>query len=125
MAEARGDAIKIAKAHYDFVLWDYRELAKNDTNNADVLWKAEQELNKAEHAIERAEAGTNELKKASADLKAAERAWGSGERRRNLRVERNGVMTNFMTPESLKKLEQNVFYAELHYKRLKQKADAK
>lgn len=123
IAEARGNALKIAKAQYDFFLWDYRELAKNDPHNNDALWKAEQELNAGQHAIELAEAGSNELKRASADLKAAERAWGSVQRRRDLRVEGDGVVTNFLSPETLKKLENDYFYAELRYKRLKQKEE--
>jgi serine/threonine protein kinase len=123
MAEARGDALAIANAHYDFLQWDYRALAENDPHNADALWKLEQELNKAQHAIERAKAGTNDLQKAYADLKYTERALAYARRRRDLRIERNGVVTNFISPELLKKLENDYFYAELHHKRLRQKAE--
>ncbi len=122
MAEARGDAAKIARADYDFAMWEYMELAKKDPENQDARWDAEQLVNKAQHSLERARA-TNELQKAFADLKYAEHALGSGQRRRDLRIERNGVVTNFISAEALKKLENDYFYSELNYKRMKEKLD--
>lgn len=124
IAEARGDSQAIAKANYEFLAWDYQEMNRRGNYALEDLWKVEQEMNDAQHSLELARAGTNELQKALADLKHAERAWGFGQRHRKDRVERNGVVGNFLSPEQLKKLENDYFYAELNYKRLKQKADA-
>jgi hypothetical protein len=114
IAEARGDELAIAKAEYDFLAWDYRDVAKRDPNNGPAIYKAEQDLNKSQHEIELAKAGTNELHKALADLKHAERTLGSAQRHRN---------RNFVSSDALKKLENDYFYADLHYKRLKQKQE--
>jgi serine/threonine protein kinase len=118
IAEARGDAGKIAAANYDFLNWDFNRLR----NEGDFvkIWKAEEDLNKAQHAIALAKAGTNPMEIAAADLKYAERALGAGQRRSNQRIERNGVVVDAITAEELKKLENDYFYAELRYKRLRQ-----
>jgi hypothetical protein len=123
IAEARGDALAIAKAHYDFSAWEYQQMNRRGNFALEELWKVEQDMNKAQHALERAKAGTNEVQKAFADLKYAERAWGFGMRHREDRIERNGVVTNFISPEQLKKLENDYFYSELNYKRLKQRQE--
>ncbi|MGZ8940833.1 MAG: protein kinase domain-containing protein, partial [Limisphaerales bacterium] len=71
-AEARGDALAIAKAHYDFLEWEYHQVSNGPYPGLDAIYKLEQEMNKAHHAIERAKAGTNPVQKALADLKYAE-----------------------------------------------------
>lgn len=119
MAEARGNAEGIAQAHYDFVQWDFRRQADID-RHSEALHKTEQELNKAQHALERARA-TNEVQKAFADLKYAERALGTAGRG----VRLDGVVTNSVSPEALKKLQNDYFYSDLNYKRLKQNQEPK
>ena len=123
IAEARGDKLAIAKAHYEFVEWEYRELSKNRNPNLVDVYKLRQELDKAQHAIDRAKAGTNPVQIALADLKHAERTWGNAENFRDKKIAMDGTLTNVVSPETLKKFENDLFYAKLHYDQMKQKAE--
>jgi serine/threonine protein kinase len=124
VAEARSDKLAIAKAHYDFLEWEYRQINNGPYPGLDAIYKLEEEMNKAQHAIERARAGTNSVQIALADLKYAERAWGIAQRRGKERIERNGIVTNFLSEEIWKKRKDDLLYAQLHYHQVKQKAES-
>ena len=70
-----------------------------------------------------AEAGTNPVQIALADLKHAERTWGNAENFRDKKTAMDGTLTNVVSPETLKKFENDLFYAKLHYDQTKQKAE--
>ena len=125
IAEARGDDLAIAKAHYEFVEWEYRLAEKGPNPGPDAFYKLRQEMNKAQHAIERLKAGTNAVLIALADLKYAERAWGNAQNFRDIRIEREkGLITNFFSNETLTKIEKDLLYAQMHYHQVKQKAES-
>jgi serine/threonine protein kinase len=120
IAEARGDALKIATANYEFITSEF--MRARQTQDARQIWENEVELSKAQHAIERAKAGTNVLEVARADLKHAERTLGAAHRLYNVRIEHDGVVTNGMSAQQLKKFENDLLYAQLHFKQTEQSA---
>jgi hypothetical protein len=114
IAEARGDAVKIAAAGYEFAGWEFTQVRNGSSLDPDVpalIYRKEVELIKAQHALALAKAGTNEYQIAGAELKFAEMMLGAAHR-----PKKSGLISD----EELKRLENEHFYADLKYKRLKQ-----
>lgn len=114
IAEARGEAIAVATAGYQFAEWEFRQIldsGKDDAGYTARVFQGELDYVKAQHALSLARAGTNQLQIASADLKAAEMNLGAA-----TRVRHKGALSD----EELKKFENEYFYADMKHKRLKQ-----
>ena len=112
IAEARGDAVAAGNAHYEYAV---RKLnfAQNSSNGEDKqknVWQAEKELNDAIYAVNLAKAGTNPLARASADLSLAQNNFGLANQQK---------AANAISEVDFKKAQNELLYAELHYKRLK------
>ncbi|HEX7862458.1 MAG TPA: serine/threonine-protein kinase [Verrucomicrobiae bacterium] len=118
ITEARGDALKIAKAEYDFQRKEFDRA--RETGGPQETWRAASDLSKAQHAIEIAEAGTNRVARARADLRQTERAFGDARSLHLSRVNRDGVVTNALSAEDLRNFENEYLYAKQRYEQLKQ-----
>jgi tRNA A-37 threonylcarbamoyl transferase component Bud32 len=121
VAEARGDALKIANANYELAMMEFDLLRQSERGNPIAMWKAESELVRAQHAIEIAKAGTNQLSRAAADLKYAERALGAAHRLKSVRVAGQTGTTNLSSVADLQKLENAYLYAKQAHRQLEQK----
>ncbi len=121
IAEARGDARKIGRAHYDFAVKEFgRAREKGDPRD---IWQAANEMSKAQHGMEIADAGTNQLARAKADLKHAERAYGEARRFHLTLVEQpggNGSRVHGMPAEDLRNFENEYLYAKQRYEQVRQ-----
>lgn len=116
IAEARGDARKTAKAHYDFATSEFSRA--RERNDPRAIWEAVSDMNEAQHKMELADAGSDPLAKARADLKYAERAFG------NFRGLHQGKIESTNSVEDYKNYENAYTYAKQRYEQVKQSASA-
>jgi predicted Ser/Thr protein kinase len=110
VAEARGDAVKVAKAGLDFAEWRYHHVSTTPEVTEEMLWEVVEKINKATYAHNIARAGTNQLSKARADLKLTEMTWGLARAK-----SAKGAISN----NELKETENQMLYARQYYDRLK------
>jgi serine/threonine protein kinase len=116
IAEARGDAHKIARARYDFAQNEFSRA--RERNDQRAVWEAVSDMNTAEYAMELAKAGDDPLAKARADLRYAERAFG------NFRGLFYGKIQSTNSAEDYKNYENAYTYARQRYEQVKQSAAA-